>query len=634
MHEWDSAGECYDCGAVNACTHPNKVLLNEYFYADEGQCVDNGESGHTILAGTKDQEWFCYDCNQYIYIEGVELPGTGVQEPHRYDEEGVCFKCGHENPCAHENSYVKSVWASDEESVRIEGESGHTLVNAGLEICHICNDCGQEWYQYMPGEDHFEPHDFSEGNRCYVCGYETANPCTHPNVEQWISYEVVDADSYENAGAEGHYAVCVRKVNYSCPDCGVWWSENDETAARVLIPHEFYGRRCVCGYVNNCTHENLIIGESAGSTNTYVNPDAEGHTCIAVIDCTKQCADCGEWFYTAQETQITREPHEFINDKCFWCNYVYVAPTATPEPTVTPTPTATAAPTAEPTAPAPTATIAPTAEPTAPVETSEPEITPEPTMPAVTDEPVVTSAPTAEPTAPVETNEPEITPEPTMPAVTDEPIVTPKPTAKPTAKPTEEPTATATPAPTATVAPTATPAPVYTQLPENEGLHGVKVEDAPKLVETISKVAEELENQGANVQVQLANVDNVVTAEEKTRLDTLPLKEQMFTVLSVIGFEDVVSRTLEAEGEELSAEAQALKDEIQARVAAMTEEEYAEFEAMLMESFPQETVVIDGVEYTFFTLELEVREGDTVRYERYGFRLEGEEWILTRLEVA
>ena len=272
----------------------------------------------------------------------------------------------------------------------------------------------------------------------------------------------------------------------------------------------------------------------------------------------------------------------------------------------------------------PVVTPAPSAEPTAPVETNEPEITPEPTMPAVTDEPVVTPAPTA----PVETNEPEITPEPTMPAVTDEPVVTPAPTA--TAEPTERPTA----APTATVAPTATPAPVYTQLPENEGLHGVKVEDAPKLVETISKVAEELENQGANVQVQLANVDNVVTAEEKTRLDTLPLKEQMFTVLSVIGFEDVVSRTLEAEGEELSAEAQALKDEIQARVAAMTEEEYAEFEAMLMESFPQETVVIDGVEYTFFTLELEVREGDTVRYERYGFRLEGEEWILTRLEVA
>ena len=101
MHDWSGTGECYECSAVNACTHPNKVLLNEYFYADEGQCVDDGESGHTILAGIKDQEWFCYDCNQYIYIEGIELPGTGVQEPHRYNEGGGLLQVWSRKPlCA------------------------------------------------------------------------------------------------------------------------------------------------------------------------------------------------------------------------------------------------------------------------------------------------------------------------------------------------------------------------------------------------------------------------------------------------------------------------------------------------------------------------------------------------------
>ena len=43
---------------------------------------------------------------------------------------------------------------------------------------------------------------------------------------------------------------------------------------------------------------------------------------------------------------------------------------------------------------------------------------------------------------------------------------------------------------------------------------------------------------------------------------------------------------------------------------------------------------MDGVEYTVFVLELEVRVGDSVRVERYGFRLEGDTWIFTRLEVA
>ncbi len=40
------------------------------------------------------------------------------------------------------------------------------------------------------------------------------------------------------------------------------------------------------------------------------------------------------------------------------------------------------------------------------------------------------------------------------------------------------------------------------------------------------------------------------------------------------------------------------------------------------------------MEYTFFVIELEVRVGDAVRIERYGFRLEGEAWIFTRLEIA
>ena len=44
----------------------------------------------------------------------------------------------------------------------------------------------------------------------------------------------------------------------------------------------------------------------------------------------------------------------------------------------------------------------------------------------------------------------------------------------------------------------------------------------------------------------------------------------------------------------------------------MTEEDRAAFEEALLTSFPQETIELDGVEYTFFVLELEVRVGDSV----------------------
>jgi len=97
------------------------------------------------------------------------------------------------------------------------------------------------------------------------------------------------------------------------------------------------------------------------------------------------------------------------------------------------------------------------------------------------------------------------------------------------------------------------------------------------------------------------------------------------TVLAVLGFEDQVNKSLEASGEVLSDAAVALKEQILGRVAAMDEAEKAEFNAALAESFPTETLVVDGVEYTWFVLEIEIRTGNAIHYERYGFRLEGDE---------
>ena len=154
------------------------------------------------------------------------------------------------------------------------------------------------------------------------------------------------------------------------------------------------------------------------------------------------------------------------------------------------------------------------------------------------------------------------------------------------------------------------------------------------MVETLVTVVDTIAKEDASASIQIVNVERVVTTEEKQALDTLPVKEQILTFLSVIGFEEQVDAALETTGEALSESAQALKAQIQERIAAMSEEEYAAFEEALLTSFPQQTVEVDGVEYTFFVIELEVRVGDTVRIERYGFRQEDEAWIFTRLEIA
>ena len=229
-----------------------------------------------------------------------------------------------------------------------------------------------------------------------------------------------------------------------------------------------------------------------------------------------------------------------------------------------------------------------------------------------------------------------------MPAVTDEPVVTPAPTATPvpTARPTAKPTATPAPTLEPTVEPTAeptpipTPEPVFEEIPAAEAVHGVKVEDAAPMVETMMTVADALEAETEAATVQIVNVEKVITTEEREALEQLPVKEQLLTFLSVIGFEAQVNAAMEASESNFSPEAEALKTQIQTRIEAMDEAAREEFETALMESFPQEVVVIDGVEYNFFVLEIEVRVGDSVRYERYGFRREGDEWIFTRLEIG
>ena len=111
-------------------------------------------------------------------------------------------------------------------------------------------------------------------------------------------------------------------------------------------------------------------------------------------------------------------------------------------------------------------------------------------------------------------------------------------------------------------------------------------------------------------------------------------QEKLLTFLTVMGIQLKESDSLAQAQAEMSAEAKAAQEQIKQRLDGMSASERTAFEAALTEYFPMETVVMDGEEYTWFTIDLEVWEGDTVRIERYGFRLEGDEWIFAKLEIA
>ncbi len=152
------------------------------------------------------------------------------------------------------------------------------------------------------------------------------------------------------------------------------------------------------------------------------------------------------------------------------------------------------------------------------------------------------------------------------------------------------------------------------------------------MVDTMLTVVSTIVTERATSQIQIVNFDKILTVEENTVITQMKPQEQLLTFLAVIGIDTKEDGALAQA--EISEEALAVQSQIKQRIDAMSEADRAAFEASLTEYFPVETIVVDGQEYTWFTIDLEIRDGDTIRIERYGFRLEDGEWIFAKLEIA
>ncbi len=634
-HTFGEDGLCTKCGA-QPCKHENKYPVgtdDEPIY--EYESIDAWIHKNTV---TSEIGWYCPSCGTYLEPE-TEV--YAYNETHNFGDGDICQDCGAKGICPHD----LTVLVYDPMFTDVVGDFTYEPYD---EVYHVesyearpivhCQRCGKSWVdESLPVErvERFSEHYEMDGV-CVDCGMPvepqiTPDACEHAHtqiIQMWL-----DGSTSEPVDANTHRTTGTRSTYLECNDCyAMVGEETVEENVTAIEPHDMFlaedGMLCwTCDYTPNvgdvipegglptyeCPHEypeeRTIVGEG------YIPADENGHIASTYRKAQVFCARCGsvleeEVTHEANEG-ATAEPHAFEDGVCTVCGYEQPAPTPTPTPvaTATPTPVPTATPTPVATAtPTPVATATPT-----PVATATPTPTP---VPAATPTPVPAATPTPTPTP--------------APVPSDEPI-TPAPTAAPTAAPTPAPTVSDAP-----IVPTAAPtvAPVFTEVPAAEEVHGVKAEDEVPMVETLVTVVDTIAKEDASASIQIVNVERVVTAEEKRALDALPVKEQIYTFLSVIGFEAQVDEALSSGGETLSEPALALKAQIQERVAAMTEQERVAFEETLLSSFPQEVIELDGVEYTFFVLELEVRVGDAVRIERYGFRLEGGEWIFTRLEVA
>ena len=205
------------------------------------------------------------------------------------------------------------------------------------------------------------------------------------------------------------------------------------------------------------------------------------------------------------------------------------------------------------------------------------------------------------------------------------PTETPEPTAAPTAEPTPAPTVVPPIKPAATAKPTVEPTAEPTPLPEV-----IVAEEAE--TEPLTQLVEKVQAEGAVVTTDVVGVDEVLTEEEYEQMSAISVPEQLVVTLASIGLEDAIGAAVKSQGIELSDQATTLITKVTERQAALTGEEQAAAREKLQELFPVREVVVDGVSYTCYIIDLRIVVDGEERIEQYDISMDEEgQWIFIKL---
>ena len=564
----------------------------------------------------------CLSCGWEITrVEGTPYTYT---ENHYYDENGDCICGAHtkvetggeegdQNTCEHINCVEWVV--SDQDSFHgVSLGDGFHQITSKEKYQTVCMDCGKvvnetDWIEVS----RTEPHYITSGV-CDACGYK--NECTHSEDSLAHRTVLLGTAVILSTNKTGHVMQRDSMIETYCTKCGdVLWTEQGNVVKQEES-HVFVDGKCTeCGYEINCSHAHKSAQSGVMTTEDpkYTYVDEKTHKVDVCEGTWYTCLDCGEsWFEESSGVKTITESHDFSGGTCF-CG---TENSCTHSGGIEKIPTRYAASLVSSNASGHTIRYSQYLELRCAdcgeliniqmdYEQVE-EISAHTYVNGTCSEcgyvqPNPAPTPTPEPTP-----APDSTPEPTEPATT--------------------------PAATRPTEPEATE-PVFTEVASDEPVHGVKVSDNLSMTETVTKVIENIET-SETAKIQIRNVDQILNQEEAKQMETIPVKEQVFAFLTVMGFGDTIEKALDEADEQMSQKTLSLIESIQTRMDNMTQQERKEFDKVLEELFPITKVVIDGVEYEWFQFEIQVEDGDTVRIERYGFRLEDGEWILSRLETA
>ncbi len=239
-HTYDDTGDtvCTECGHQNTCPHEN--TYNEWSFDNWDTVVYTSvdDQYHTVTGDGKTYD-YCEDCGEWVNV--VKVPNMTQTMYHDYDANGVCDQCGHENACAHANTY--SDWSFDDWDTVIYtsvDDKYHTATGDG-ETYDYCEDCG-EWVNVVkvPNMTQTMYHDYDANGVCEQCGHE--NACTHENVIgiiMNISFSDEDKWTYTSVDNRNHVVHGPGEIFDYCQDCGLRMNVVAVADVNFEDPHTF-----------------------------------------------------------------------------------------------------------------------------------------------------------------------------------------------------------------------------------------------------------------------------------------------------------------------------------------------------------------------------------------------------------
>lgn len=265
VHQVDTSGVCYACGAQIDCPHD---LKRQCYVQYTAEYTDVTPSTHTANFDSYIYE-VCLRCSA-IWRDVNNTVRVSEVQPHVF-EDGVCRDCGYIEVCTHENTQL--IWETASTSANNVKVDANTHIASYIRKQYPrCLDCGKILYDDSTGEyEEFEvtePHVYITSLKCERCGYVPMDDEVWPEYEcshEWeVRQRTVESTQYASIDKRTHRGDVYTVTQTECKSCHEVTNLTEPRLVSSFTEEHVFGAPegknvvCVhCGY-ETCGHTEVL----------------------------------------------------------------------------------------------------------------------------------------------------------------------------------------------------------------------------------------------------------------------------------------------------------------------------------------------------------------------------------------